>query len=75
MLDYVGTTQLLFSSHRRERDRMLLRGILCGGAWNGFLLGMSKEEEVLCRFCGGVDGDGHFLGLPLFTIFSYQKAS
>ena len=40
---------------------MLLRSILCGGAWNGFLLGKAKEEEVPCRFCGGVDGDGHLL--------------
>ena len=58
-LDYHGTMQLLFSSHLRERDKMLLRSILCGGAWNGFLLGKTKEEEVPCRFCGRVDGDGH----------------
>ena len=59
-LDYNGTMQLLFSSHLRERDKMLLRSILSGGgAWNGFLLGKTKEEDVPCRFCGGVDGDGH----------------
>ena len=41
---------------------MLLRDILCGGVWNGFLLGESKEEEVLCRYCGDVDGGhGHLL--------------
>ena len=28
--------QLLTSSHLRERDKMLLRAILCGGVWNGF---------------------------------------
>ena len=33
----------------------------CGGVWNGFLLGKSKEEDVLCKFCGGIDGDGHIL--------------
>ena len=38
---------------------MLLRSILCGGAWNGFLFGKTKEEEIPCRFCGGVDRDGH----------------
>ena len=59
LLDYSSTMQLLFSSHLRERDMMLLRSILCGGALNGFLLGKTKEEEVPCRFCGGVDGDGH----------------
>ena len=59
LLDYDGTRQLLFSSHLRERDKMLLRSILSGGAWNGFLLGKTKEEDVPCRFCGGVDGDGH----------------
>ena len=59
MLDWEGTRQLLFSSQLRERDKMLLRSILSGGTWNGFLLGKTKEEDVPCRFCGGVDGDGH----------------
>ena len=59
LFDYVGTTQLLFSSHLRERDKMLLRSILAGGVWNGFLLGKSKKEDVPCQCCGGVDGDGH----------------
>ena len=59
LLDYNGTKQLLFSSHLRERDKMLLRSFLCGRAWNGFLLGKTKEEDVPCRFCGGSDGDGH----------------
>ena len=59
LLDYDGTKQLLFSSYLRERDKMLLRSILCGRTWNGFLLGKTKEEEVPCRFCGCVDGDGH----------------
>ena len=38
---------------------MLLRTILSGGVWNGFLLGHAKKEDVPCRFCGGRDGDGH----------------
>ena len=59
LLDYEGTGQLLFSSHLRERDKTLLRSILCGGVWNGFLLGKTKEDDVLCPFCGGADGNGH----------------
>ena len=58
-MDYEGTRQLLFSSQLKEREKKPLRSILCGGVWNGFLLGKSKEEDVLCRFCGGGDGDGH----------------
>ena len=38
---------------------MLLRAILCGGVWNGFLLGKAKKEDVPCFFCGKRDGDGH----------------
>ena len=59
LLDFRGTMQLLFSSHVRDRDKALLRGILSGGVWNGFLLGKVQGENVLCRFCGGPDGDGH----------------
>ena len=29
--------------HLRERDKMLLRAILFGGVWNGFLLGKAKK--------------------------------
>ena len=57
--DFKGSLQLLNSSHLRERDKMLLRAILCGGVWNGFLLGKAKKEDVPCRFCGKKDGDGH----------------
>ena len=57
--DLKGSLQLLTSTHLRERDKMLLRAILCGGVWNGFLLGKAEKEEVLCRFCGERDGDGH----------------
>ena len=31
--DVVDSVQLLFSSHLRERDKMLLSSILCGGVW------------------------------------------
>ena len=69
LLYHGGTKQLLFSTHLKERDEMSLRGILCGGVWNGFLLGKSKEEEVPCQFCGGRDGDGHlFSGIALSPL-------
>ena len=58
-VDFKGSSQLLSSSHLRERDKLLLRAILCGGVWNGFLLGQAKKEEVPCRFCG------HVLGMHL----------
>ena len=52
------------------RDKMLLRAILSGGVWNGFLLSKVKKEDVPCRFCGAPDNDGHpFLGLYLFHPF------
>ena len=37
--DFQSSLQLLTSSHLRERDKMLLRAILCGSVWNGFLHG------------------------------------
>ena len=73
--DFKGSLQLHTSSHLRERDKMLFRAILCGGVWNGFLLGMAKKEDVPCRFCGKRDGDGHlfwectFLPFSTFEIF------
>ena len=39
----------MFSLRIFERN---LRAILCGGVWNGFLLGQAKKENVPCRFCG-----------------------
>ena len=42
-LDVSGTLQLLNSDHVRERDKALLRGVLVGGVWNGFLLGEGQE--------------------------------
>ena len=59
LLDLKGTLQLLSASHLRERDRGLLRGILSGRVWNGFLLGHARGVIVPCRFCGEADGDGH----------------
>ena len=74
LLDYGGTRQLLFSSQLRERGKMLLRSILCGGVWDGFLLGKSKEEDVPCQFCVGRDGDGHFfMDCPFSPLVSIRR--
>ena len=58
-MDIDGTLQLLNSDHVREREKALLRSILVGGVWNGFLLGQVRGQDVPCRFCGGRDHDGH----------------
>ena len=59
LLDIHGSLQLLISSHVRERDKALLRAIVVGGVWNGFLLGHVRGQPVPCRFCGAPDHDGH----------------
>ena len=59
LLDIPGSLQLLVSSHVRERDKALLRAIMVGGVWNGFLLGHVRNQPVPCRFCGAPDHDGH----------------
>ena len=75
--DFQGSSQLLTSSHLRERDKMLLRAILCGSVWNGFLLGKAKKakkEDVPCRFCGKRDGDCHlFLECTFPPPFSMSE--
>ena len=68
--DLKGSLQLLNSTHLRDRDKMLLRAALCGGVWNGFLLGKARKEDVPCRFCGKKDGDGH-----LFWECSFHSLS
>ena len=68
--DIKGSSQLLNSTHLRDRDKMLLRAIMCGGVWNGFLLGKAKKEDVPCRFCGKRDGDGHLFWECSFLPFS-----
>ena len=59
MLEIAGSLQILYAPHVRESDKALLRSIMVGGVWNGFLLGHARGEIVPCRFCGEVDGDGH----------------
>ena len=59
LLDVHGSVQLLNSSHVREKDKALLRGVMVGGVWNGFLLGRVRGQPVPCSFCGAPDNDGH----------------
>ena len=61
LLDVHGSLQLLNSSHVRERDKALLRAIMVGGVWNGFLLSRVRGQAVPCRFCGAPDKDGHLV--------------
>ena len=66
----VGTQQLFYSSHVRERGEALLRGTLVGGVRHGLLLGRVRGQPVPCRCCGGTDGDGHlFQGVYLSSSF------
>ena len=67
-MDVDGSLQLLNSGHVREKDKTLLRGILVGGVWNGFLPHTVRGQRVPCRFCGSNDGDGHlFWGMSFST--------
>ena len=68
MLDVYGSLQLLNSSHVRERDKGLLRSVMVGGVWNGFLLGRIRNQAVPCRFCGAPDHDGHCFGNVPFHL-------
>ena len=68
-VDIYGSHQLLVSSHLRERDKMLLRAILSGRVWNGFLLSKVKKEDVPFRFCGAPDNDGHLFWDCIFHPF------
>ena len=65
-LDIDGTLQLLNSDHVRERDKALLRSILVGGVWNGFLLGKNQGQECLVGFVGAVILMVIFSGIVLF---------
>ena len=58
----VGGVRFLLTLTTFGRDKDLLRSILVGGVWNGFLLQKVKGQRVPCRFCGGTDSDGHLFG-------------
>ena len=55
-------SSLILLMLERERDKALLRAILVGGVWNGFLLSPVRGQAVPCRFCGAPDNDGHLFG-------------
>ena len=75
LLDVHGSLQLLNSSHVRERDKALLRTLMVGGVWNGFLLGRIRGQDVPCRFCGAPDGDGHLFweNVPFHLLLRFVK--
>ena len=54
---------------------MLLRAILCGGVWNGLLLGKAKKEDVPCRFCaeGRMVMDICFGNLPFLPPLQHVR--
>ena len=58
-LDVRGSLQFLNSSHVGERDKALLRSVMVGGVWNGFLLGGVRDQSVPCHFCRALESDGH----------------
>ena len=57
LFDIHGSLQLLNSSHVREREKGLLRSVMVGCVWNGFLLGRVRNQVLPCRFCGAPDND------------------
>ena len=71
---YPCPLQLLNSSHVGERDKALLRSIMVGGVWNGFLLGKVRGQAVSCRYCGAPDSDGHlFCECPYPPLFAIRE--
>ena len=49
-LDFWGSLKLLSSSHLRGGDEGLLRGVLAGCVWNGFLLSCARKKLFLAVF-------------------------
>ena len=73
LLDVHGSLELLPSSHVREKDKALLRSVVVGGVWNGFLLGRARGQPVPCKFCGAPDGDGHLFWNVPFLLLRFVK--
>ena len=71
-LDFRGSLKLLSSPHLRGGDKGLLRGILSGGVWNGFLLSIVRGEIVPCRFCGVLIAMDICFGVPSSLLCSYS---
>ena len=58
-LNLDASQQLLVSSHVRERSKDHFEAFFLGVYGLDFYLDRSEEKFVPCRFCGGLDGDGH----------------
>ena len=69
VLDVSGTLQFLNSDHVRERDKALLRGVLVGGVWNGFLLERSRTVMCLVGFVVVMILMGTYFGIALFHLW------
>ena len=57
--DFQGSLQPLTSSHLWERDKMLLRALLCGECLERIPSWQGQEGRRSLSFCGERDGDGH----------------
>ena len=68
--DFHGSLQLLTSLHLRERDKMLLRAILCGEFGTDSFLVRPRRKMFLVVFCGKRDGDGHVFWECTFLPFT-----
>ena len=57
--------------HLRERDKMLLRAVLCGReeGWNGLSLSESTGVDIRHGFCDATRGDGHFFWKCPFDLW------
>ena len=74
LLDIAGSLQLLHAPHVRERDKALLRGIMAGGVWNGFLLGHAREKSFRAAFVARLMEMGTSFGNVLTPLwFKYVK--
>ena len=68
LLDHPGLMQLLNASHVRDRDKALLRGVLSGSVWNGFVLRKAKGQTFHAACVGGPDA-GHLFWECLYQPF------
>ena len=68
--DIKGSVQLLISNHLRERDKMLLRAILCRMSGTDSFLAMPRRKMFLAGFVVVKIVMGIFSGNALFTLFS-----
>ena len=77
-LDVRGSQQPLISSHLRERDKMLLRAVLCGGVRNGFFWRKAQGDDIRCRSFGDQDGDVYLFcdcTVPFSILFMFVGSS